>query len=197
MARSSPLTANPDKAVEWGVDETRVLPFNEGVGGRYSLWSSIGFPAALGLGWGVFEGTARGCGGNGSPLPPDRAARKRPPRSRRSPTFIIRRVRKAETRAPFAYDQRLQLLPSYLQQLEMESNGKGVTVDGKPVGRPTAAITWGGVGTEAQHAVVPVAASGHASRPRRIPRGDREAATRSMKTTIASCCSTRLRRARR
>ncbi|MFX6226057.1 glucose-6-phosphate isomerase, partial [Acinetobacter baumannii] len=52
-------------------------------------------------------------------------------------------ARHAETRAVFAYDERLRLLPSYLQQLEMESNGKGVTVDGKPVGRPTAAITWG------------------------------------------------------
>ena len=62
-------------------------------------------------------------------------------------------VRHAETRATFAYDERLRLLPSYLQQLEMESNGKGVTIDGKPLGRPSAAITWGGVGTDAQHAV--------------------------------------------
>ena len=45
------LTAYPDKAVDWGVDETRVLPFPETVGGRYSLWSSIGFPVALALGW--------------------------------------------------------------------------------------------------------------------------------------------------
>ncbi len=45
------LTAAPDKAMEWGVDETRILPFSEGVGGRYSLWSSIGFPAAVALGW--------------------------------------------------------------------------------------------------------------------------------------------------
>ncbi|MEO6716854.1 MAG: glucose-6-phosphate isomerase, partial [Novosphingobium sp.] len=45
------LTAFPEKAVEWGVDETRVLPFQESVGGRYSLWSSIGFPVALALGW--------------------------------------------------------------------------------------------------------------------------------------------------
>ena len=48
------LTAYPDKAVEWGVDETRVLPFPESVGGRYSLWSSIGFPVALALGWDEF-----------------------------------------------------------------------------------------------------------------------------------------------
>ena len=48
------LTAAPDHAVEWGVDETRVLPFQESVGGRYSLWSSIGFPVALALGWAGF-----------------------------------------------------------------------------------------------------------------------------------------------
>jgi glucose-6-phosphate isomerase len=63
------------------------------------------------------------------------------------------RVRGAETRAVFAYDERLRLLPSYLQQLEMESNGKCVTADGRPVDGPTAPITWGGVGTDAQHAV--------------------------------------------
>jgi glucose-6-phosphate isomerase len=46
------LTANPDKALEWGVDETRILPFSESVGGRYSLWSSIGFPGSTGAGLG-------------------------------------------------------------------------------------------------------------------------------------------------
>ena len=63
------------------------------------------------------------------------------------------RVLKCQTRAVFAYDERLGLLPYYLQQLEMESNGKSVTVDGTPVDGPTAPITWGGVGTDAQHAV--------------------------------------------
>src|SRR3546814_20637142 len=58
-----------------------------------------------------------------------------------------------QTRALLAYDGRLRLLPSYLQQLEMDSNGKSVTRDGAPVDGPTAAITWGGVGTDAQHAV--------------------------------------------
>ena len=62
-------------------------------------------------------------------------------------------VRGAETRAVFAYDERLRLLPSYLQQLEMESNGKSVRLDGAPAGRATAPIVWGGVGTDAQHAV--------------------------------------------
>jgi glucose-6-phosphate isomerase len=49
------LTAYPDKAIEWGIDESRILPFNETVGGRYSIWCSIGFPVALGLGWAVYQ----------------------------------------------------------------------------------------------------------------------------------------------
>ncbi len=146
------LTASPDKAVEWGVDETRVLPFSEGVGGRYSLWSSIGFPAAIGLGWGAFEELLEGA------AEMDRHFRLSPlhqnaPAIAAFADLYYTQVRHAETRAPFAYDERLRLLPSYLQQLEMESNGKSVRVDGQPVGRPTAAITWGGVGTDAQHAV--------------------------------------------
>jgi glucose-6-phosphate isomerase len=58
-----------------------------------------------------------------------------------------------QTRAVFAYDERLRLLPDYLQQLEMESNGKSVTAEGAPLGRNSAPVTWGGVGTDAQHAV--------------------------------------------
>jgi glucose-6-phosphate isomerase len=146
------LTASPDKAIEWGVDETRVLPFGEGVGGRYSLWSSIGFPAAIALGWDRFEELLEGA------AEMDRhfrlaALHENAPALAAFADLYYTQVRKAQTRAPFAYDERLRLLPSYLQQLEMESNGKGVTVDGQPVGRPTAAITWGGVGTDAQHAV--------------------------------------------
>ena len=61
--------------------------------------------------------------------------------------------RGCETRAVFAYDERLRLLPDYLQQLEMESNGKSATAEGKALGRESAPVTWGGVGTDAQHAV--------------------------------------------
>ncbi len=129
-----------------------MLPFAEGVGGRYSLWSSIGFPAALSLGWSAFEELLEGAAAM------DRhfrlsALRENAPALAAFADLYYTQVRHAETRAPFAYDERLRLLPNYLQQLEMESNGKGVTVDGEPVGRPTAAITWGGVGTDAQHAV--------------------------------------------
>jgi len=146
------LTASPDKAVEWGVDETRVLPFSEGVGGRYSLWSSIGFPAALALGWDKFEELLEGAAAMDRHFRLEPLERNAPALAAFADLYYTQ-VRGCETRAPFAYDQRLRLLPSYLQQLEMESNGKGVTVDGAAVGRPTAAITWGGVGTDAQHAV--------------------------------------------
>jgi glucose-6-phosphate isomerase len=146
------LTANPAKAVEWGVDETRILSFAESVGGRYSLWSTIGFPAALGLGWDAFEELLEGAAEMDRHFRLTDLAQNAPALAAFADLYYTQ-VRHAETRAPFAYDERLRLLPSYLQQLEMESNGKGVTVDGRPVGRPTAAITWGGVGTDAQHAV--------------------------------------------
>jgi glucose-6-phosphate isomerase len=122
------------------------------VGGRYSLWSSIGFPAALALGWTSFEELLEGAAAM------DRHFRLAP-LDRNAPVlaaYVDRyyaNVRGAETRAVFAYDERLRLLAPYLQQLEMESNGKAVKVDGSPVGRATSQITWGGVGTDAQHAV--------------------------------------------
>ena len=146
------LTASPDKAIEFGIDETRILPFAETVGGRYSLWSSIGFPVALSLGWQAFEELLEGA------ATMDRHFRLAP-LTENVPVlaaFVDRyyaNIRATQTRAVFAYDERLRLLPSYLQQLEMESNGKSVTVDGEPVGRATSPIVWGGVGTDAQHAV--------------------------------------------
>ncbi|MEG3147056.1 glucose-6-phosphate isomerase [Sphingomonas sp. RT2P30] len=146
------LTAEPDKAIAWGVDETRVLPFLDSVGGRYSLWSSIGFPAALGLGWDCFQELLEGA------AEMDRhfrltALHENAPVLAAFADLYYTQVRHCETRATFAYDERLRLLPSYLQQLEMESNGKGVTTDGTKLDRPSAPITWGGVGTDAQHAV--------------------------------------------
>ncbi len=146
------LTAAPEKAIAFGIDETRVLPFNESVGGRYSLWSSIGFPAALALGWDAFEELLEGA------AEMDRHFRLAPfeanaPVLAAFADLYYTQVRGCETRATFAYDERLALLPSYLQQLEMESNGKRVTAEGQPVTYPTAPITWGGVGTDAQHAV--------------------------------------------
>jgi glucose-6-phosphate isomerase len=146
------LTASPDRAIAFGIDETRVLPFPETVGGRYSLWSSIGFPIAAALGWNAFEQLLEGAAAMDRHF---RLAdwRANAPVLAAFADLYYAQVRGAETRAVFAYDERLRLLPDYLQQLEMESNGKAATADGKPLGRPSAPITWGGVGTDAQHAV--------------------------------------------
>jgi len=146
------LTAAPGKAMEWGVDETRILGFSESVGGRYSLWSSIGFPAALALGWDAFEALLEGAAEMDRHFRHSAPEANIPLRAAFVDQFYAR-ILGCQTRAVFAYDQRLKLLPSYLQQLEMESNGKSVKTDGSPVDGATAAITWGGVGTDAQHAV--------------------------------------------
>jgi glucose-6-phosphate isomerase len=146
------ITANPQAAVEFGIDETRILPFDEGVGGRYSLWSAVGFSAALALGWQAFEEVLEGAAAM------DRHFRLAEPAAN-APVLaafadqLYRQRLGCQSRAVFAYDERLHLLVAYLQQLEMESNGKSVRSDGKPVKRPTGAVTWGGVGTDAQHAV--------------------------------------------
>jgi len=146
------VTAKPEAALEQGIDESRILQFAEGVGGRYSLWCSVGLTAALALGWDAFESLLEGA------AEMDRHFRFAVP-SENVPliaAFADRLYAEqlgCQTRGLFAYDERLRLLPFYLQQLEMESNGKSVTTEGKPVGKPTASITWGGTGTDAQHAV--------------------------------------------
>jgi glucose-6-phosphate isomerase len=146
------LTASPEKAVEWGVDETRVLPFPESVGGRYSLWSSIGFPVALAVGMEDFAAMLAGAKAVDDHF---RAAQGRAngPLMAAFVDQYYSRLSGCQTRAVFAYDERLALLPDYLQQLEMESNGKGVRADGSALDGPSAPVTWGGVGTDAQHAV--------------------------------------------
>jgi glucose-6-phosphate isomerase len=146
------ITARPEAAVEAGFDETRILQFGEGVGGRYSLWSSVGLTAALALGWDAFEELLEGA------AEMDRHFRFAEPRENVPliAAFADRlyvETLGCQTRSVFAYDERLRLLPFYLQQLEMESNGKSVTQGGKPVSHPTAPVTWGGTGTDAQHAV--------------------------------------------
>jgi glucose-6-phosphate isomerase len=146
------VTAKPEAALAQGIDETRILQFAESVGGRYSLWSSVGVTAALALGWDAFEALLEG----GAEM--DRHFRFADP-AENIPLIAAFADRLyveklgSQTRGVFAYDERLRLLPFYLQQLEMESNGKSVTAGGTPVEHPTAPVTWGGTGTDAQHAV--------------------------------------------
>lgn len=146
------VTAKPEAALEHGIDESRILQFGEGVGGRYSLWSSVGLSAALALGWDAFEALLEGA------AEMDRhfrfaELRENVPLIAAFADRLYVEDFGCQTRGVFAYDERLRLLPFYLQQLEMESNGKSVTKDGQPTRWPTAPITWGGTGTDAQHAV--------------------------------------------
>ncbi|MFL6767263.1 MAG: glucose-6-phosphate isomerase [Sphingomicrobium sp.] len=158
------VTAAPDKAVQYGIDETRILPFAEGVGGRYSLWSSVGLSIALALGWGAFEELLEGAAEMDRHVKLTDGASNIALLAAFADLFSTQ-VRGSQSRAVFAYDERLRLLPDYLQQLEMESNGKSVTSEGRPLGRPSAPVTWGGVGTDAQHAVFQLLHQGTAAIP--------------------------------
>jgi glucose-6-phosphate isomerase len=146
------VTARPDAAVEQGIDETRILQVGEGVGGRYSLWSSVGLSAALALGWDAFEALLEGAAEMDRHFRFADPAANVPLIAAFADRLYVEQFG-CQTRGLFAYDERLRLLPFYLQQLEMESNGKSVTSEGKPVAHPTAPVTWGGTGTDAQHAV--------------------------------------------
>jgi len=146
------VTAAPEKALEAGIDETRILPFGEGVGGRYSLWSAVGVSAAVALGWDAFEELLEGAAEMDRHFRFAELAANVPLIAAFSDRLYAEQLA-CQTRGVFAYDERLRLLVSYLQQLEMESNGKSVTSKGKPVDGPTAPVTWGGTGTDAQHAV--------------------------------------------
>jgi len=144
------VTAAPAKAAAWGAGA--VLPFAETVGGRYSLWSAVGIPLALRCGWPTWEALLAGATAMDAHF-------ETAPLDRNAPVLAAlfdvwaAHYCGAATRAVFAYDERLRLLMAFLQQLEMESNGKRVTRDGAPVDGLTAAVTWGGTGTDAQHAV--------------------------------------------
>jgi glucose-6-phosphate isomerase len=146
------VTAKPDVALDQGIDETRILQFGEGVGGRYSLWSSVGVTAALALGWDAFEALLEGAAEMDRHFRFAEPATNVPLVAAFADRLYVEQFG-CQSRALFAYDERLRLVPFYLQQLEMESNGKSVTAAGEPVAQPTAPVTWGGTGTDAQHAV--------------------------------------------
>jgi glucose-6-phosphate isomerase len=146
------VTADPEAAVDAGMDESRILQFSEGVGGRYSLWSSVGISAALALGWDAFEELLEGAAEMDRHFRFSERAANVPLVAAFADRLYVEQ-QGCQTRAVFSYDERLRLLPFYLQQLEMESNGKSVRKDGKRVEVPTAPVTWGGTGTDAQHAV--------------------------------------------
>jgi glucose-6-phosphate isomerase len=149
-ARAIAVTAAPEKARAWGAGA--VLPFAETVGGRYSLWSAVGLPFALRCGWPAFAELQAGAAAMDAHFRDAPADANMPVLAGLLDVWAQRYLNQP-VRGVFAYDERLRLLPAFLQQLEMESNGKRVTRDGAPVDGATAAVTWGGTGTDAQHAV--------------------------------------------
>ena len=146
------VTAAPDKAAEFGVAAENVLPFAETVGGRYSLWTGVSLAAALAIGWDAYEALLEGAAEMDRHFAAAPLAKNAPVLAAMADLSYACLVG-AETRAVFAYDERLRLLPDFLQQLETESNGKSVDRRGRALTRSSAPIVWGGAGTDAQHAV--------------------------------------------
>ncbi|WP_353216417.1 glucose-6-phosphate isomerase [Sandarakinorhabdus sp.] len=149
-AQTIAITARPDRAAAWGAGT--VLPFAESVGGRYSLWSAVGLPLAVRCGPEALADLRAGAAAMDAHFLEAPFARNLPVLAALADIWAAH-GQGQQTRGVFCYDERLRLLPSYLQQLEMESNGKSVTRGGTAVAGPTAPITWGGLGTDAQHAV--------------------------------------------
>ncbi|MFA7439554.1 MAG: glucose-6-phosphate isomerase [Sphingomonadaceae bacterium] len=146
------VTAAPARALGYGVSPDAILDFAETVGGRYSLWSAVGLPLAIRNGWDDFAALLDGAYAMDRHFVEAPFAVNAPVLAALADVWAATFQQKP-TRAVFAYDERLRLIPAWLQQLEMESNGKSVTSDGRPLSWPTAPITWGGTGTDAQHAV--------------------------------------------
>lgn len=140
-----------DKVAAFGIESDRIFGFWDWVGGRYSIWSAIGLPLMLAVGsknFGRFLDGAHAM---------DRHFREAPtlqnlPMLLGLIGFYHRNVLGYPSRAILPYDQRLLRFPAYLQQLDMESNGKGVTIDGTPVDGASGPVVWGEPGTNGQHA---------------------------------------------
>ena len=144
------VSASVERAAAFGIDPGRILPMWDWVGGRYSLWSAVGFPIALAIGMDRFEALLAGAAAF------DRHALEAPAESNLAVLHALtavwnRNALGAASHAVLVYDERLRLLPAYLQQLVMESLGKSVRLDGTPVAGDTVPVWWGGTGTDVQH----------------------------------------------
>ena len=140
-----------DKVAAFGIDSDRIFGFWDWVGGRYSVWSAIGLPLMIAIGkenFGEFLAGAHSIDNHFRTAP----LRENIPMLLGLLGFYHRNVLGYPTRAILPYDQRLSRFPAYLQQLDMESNGKGVTLDGTAVEGNSGPIVWGEPGTNGQHA---------------------------------------------
>ena len=144
------LSTNLDATWEFGIAAENVFEFWDWVGGRFSLWSAIGLSIALAVGWRHFEQLLAGARAMDEHFLAAPAAENLPL------TLALLTVWNTDflgagTHAALPYSQSLALLPAYLQQLEMESNGKQTDRDGAAVGIATSPVLWGEAGTNGQH----------------------------------------------
>jgi glucose-6-phosphate isomerase len=149
-AHLAAATAAPDKAVAWGVPRENVFAFWDWVGGRYSLWSSASLLCAVALRDHAFDRLLSGAAEMDAHFRDAPFASNLPALSAAVQTWN-REALGHGSYALIPYAERLRLMPAWAQQLEMESNGKGVTRDGAPLKRSACAVTWGAAGTNAQH----------------------------------------------
>ena len=143
-------TAAPDKAGAFGVPPEHIFPMWDWVGGRYSLWSAVGLPIAIAAGPGAFEELLAG----GRDM--DAHFQAAPLEASMPVIMALLSVWYsaffgAQTQAVLPYCEDLRELPNYLQQLQMESNGKRVDREGRALDYPTSPVLWGGAGTVSQH----------------------------------------------
>ncbi|KPF71213.1 glucose-6-phosphate isomerase [Bosea sp. AAP35] len=140
-----------DKVGTFGIAADRIFGFWDWVGGRYSVWSAIGLPVMIAVGAEHFRAFLAGAHAMDEHF-------RTAPLETNLPVLLglvgiwHRDICGYRARAVLPYDQRLLRLPAYLQQLDMESNGKRVRKDGSPVTRPTGPLVWGEPGTNGQHA---------------------------------------------
>ncbi|WP_076407790.1 glucose-6-phosphate isomerase [Shewanella sp. UCD-KL12] len=145
------VTSNVAKATEFGIDAKNIFPMWDWVGGRYSLWSAIGLPIALMIGMDNFREML-----NGAHEMDQHFANT--PLSENMPvlmglfSLLYGNFYQAQSHVVLTYDHYLRGLPAYFQQLDMESNGKSVTLAGEQVDFSTGPVIWGGEGTNGQHA---------------------------------------------
>ena len=145
------LSSAADKTAEFGIAEDRVFGFADWVGGRYSMWGPIGLSLMIAIGPEDFTAFLQGAEAMDQHF-------QTAPMVENMPVMLAlvglwhHQVCGYGSRAVLPYDQRLARLPAYLQQLEMESNGKSVAMDGADLGYTAGPIVWGEPGTNGQHA---------------------------------------------
>ena len=149
-AHFAALSTNLKAVAAFGMHQDRVFAFQDWVGGRYSLWSPVGLVIPLAAGWDKFQQMLDGawamdCHFRDAPL------RQNLPVLLGLAGIWNTNALGCATQCILAYDDRLRRLPAHLQQLEMESNGKHVTLAGEPTGWDTCPILFGEPGTNAQH----------------------------------------------